>query len=197
VQIVDLRLSQLEISGQDILSEDKVQLRLNLFVQYKIDDPVKAYMETANFKEQFYVQVQLVLREYIGGMKLDEILHRKKEIGEYIINNIKETSASFGIKLSGAGIKDIILPGEIKDILNTVLLAEKKAQAAIITRREEIASTRSLLNTAKLMDENKTLYRLKELEFLEKISDKIGALNVGNPEGALQTLLNVIAPAKG
>lgn len=77
-----------------------------------------------------------------------------------------------------AGVKDVILPGEIKDILNTVLVAEKQAQANLILRREETASTRSLLNTAKLMDENQTLYRLKELEFLEKICEKVGNVSL-------------------
>ena len=73
-----------------------------------------------------------------------------------------------GIKILGAGIRDIILPGDVKEIMNQVLIAEKKAQANVIMRREETASTRSLLNTAKLMDENTMLYRLKEMEFIEK-----------------------------
>lgn len=63
--------------------------------------------------------------------------------------------------------------------MNTVLVAEKKAQANVITRREEVASTRSLLNTAKLMEENTTLYKLKELEYLERICDKVGNISVG------------------
>ena len=87
-----------------------------------------------------------------------------------------------------AGIKDIILPGEIRDIMNTVLVAEKKAQANVITRREEVASTRSLLNTARLMEENKTLYQLKELEYLERICDKVGTISITGGHGVLEQL---------
>jgi regulator of protease activity HflC (stomatin/prohibitin superfamily) len=101
---------------------------------------------------------------------------------------LKEKSASLGIEFIYAGVKDIILPGEIKDILNTVLLAEKQAQANVITRREETASTRSLLNTARLMDENKTLYRLKELEYLEKICERIGSISLTGGGGLLEQL---------
>lgn len=87
-----------------------------------------------------------------------------------------------------AGIKDIILPGEIKDIMNSVLVAEKTAQANVISRREEVASTRSLLNTAKLMDENKTLYKLKELEYLERICDRVGEISINGSAGLLEQL---------
>lgn len=84
----------------------------------------------------------------------------------------------------------------MKDILNTVLLAEKKAQANLLTRREETASTRSLLNTAKLMDENQTLFRLKELEFLEKICDKIGSISVTGGGDLLERLSSLIGSNK-
>ncbi|RZJ63545.1 MAG: hypothetical protein EOO47_28400 [Flavobacterium sp.] len=83
-----------------------------------------------------------------------------------------------GVKLADAGVKDIILSGEIKDIMNQVLIAEKKAQANMITRREETASTRSLLNTAKLMEDNAMLYKLKEMEYVEKIAEKINTISL-------------------
>ena len=94
----------------------------------------------------------------------------------------------FCIEIITAGIKDIILPGEIREIMNSVLVAEKKAQANVIARREEVASTRSLLNTAKLMDENKTLYKLKELEYLERICDRVGDISINSNAGIVEQL---------
>jgi len=100
------------------------------------------------------------------------------------------------LEFSFCGVKDIILPGEIKDILNTVLIAEKKAQANMIMRREETASTRSLLNTAKLLDENETLLKLKEMEFIEKISEKIGTLSLSNATPMLEQIQSLFLPKK-
>ena len=96
-----------------------------------------------------------------------------------------------------SGIKDIILPGEIRDIMNTVLVAERRAQANVITRREEVASTRSLLNTARLMDENKTLYKLKELECLERICAQVGSINVAGGGALLEQLKALMGKAEG
>jgi len=179
-QVVDLRLQQLDVSGQEILTADKVSLRLNFVCTYKITDALKIVSEIKDYKEQIYTMTQLALREYVGKFRFDELLEQKENIASYVLEQLKFKQSDLFVEFTAAGLKDIILPGEIRDIMNTVLVAEKNAQANVIARREEVASTRSLLNTAKLMDENTTLYKLKELECLEKICDKVGNISVGN-----------------
>jgi regulator of protease activity HflC (stomatin/prohibitin superfamily) len=99
--------------------------------------------------------------------------------------------------VKSVGVKDVILPGEMKTILNQVVEAEKRAQANLIQRREETAATRSLLNTARLMDDNPTLMRLKELETLEKVTQKVGQMTVfGGLEGVLQDVVKIQLPAR-
>jgi regulator of protease activity HflC (stomatin/prohibitin superfamily) len=198
VKTMDLRQQQMDMTGQEIMTEDKVTLRLNFVCQYKIVAPLKV-LEIKTFEDQVYILLQLILREYVGTLKLDDLLKMKQEIATFVLTRLNDKSQNYGVQFLSAGVKDIILPGDIKEILNTVLVAEKKAQANIITRREETASTRSLLNTAKLMDENQTLYRLKELEFLEKICEKIGTISLtggGNLLEQLNSLLSVKAGEK-
>lgn len=191
VKTVELRQQQMDLIGQEIMTEDKVTLRLNFVCQYKIVDPLRV-LEIKSFDEQIHIQLQLMLREYVGTLKLDDLLKRKEDAAAFILSRLRERSEEFGVLFLNAGIKDVILPGEMKDILNTVLLAEKKAQANLITRREETASTRSLLNTAKLMDENQTLYRLKELEFLEKICERVGSISLTGGGDLLERLSSLI-----
>ena len=176
----DMRQLQLDMAGQEIMTKDKIMLRVNFVCQYRINDPVKALHSIKNYEEQLYILMQLALREYIGAFTLDEILERKESISAQVVTAIKDKTSDMGIDLLSAGVKDIILPGDVKDIINQVLIAEKKAQANVIMRREETASTRSLLNTAKIMDENKTLYRLKELEYIERISEKISSITLSS-----------------
>ncbi|NQX68637.1 slipin family protein [Paenibacillus alba] len=195
IKTVDLRQQQLDMTGQEMMTEDKVTLRLNFVCQYKIINPLRA-LEIKGFEDQVYILLQLILREYVGTLKLDDLLRMKQEIAAFVLSRLNEKSEDYGVKFFSAGVKDIILPGDIKEILNTVLLAEKKAQANLITRREETASTRSLLNTAKLMDENQTLFRLKELEFLEKICEKIGTISLTGRDNLLEQLNSLLGGAK-
>lgn len=192
VKNVDLRLQQIDMTGQEIMTEDKITLRLNFVCQYKITDPLKV-VQIKSFEEQLHIVLQLILREYVGSLKLDDLLVKKQEIGSFVLERLKEKDKEFGVEFLYAGLKDVILPGDIKEILNTVLIAEKKAQANVITRREEIASTRSLLNTAKLMEENQTLYRLKELEYLEKICEKIGNVSLTGGGSLLEQLNTLLS----
>ncbi|MCH5583566.1 slipin family protein [Shimazuella sp. AN120528] len=192
VQNMDLRQQQIDMTGQEIMTEDKISMRLNFVCHYKVTDPLRV-VQIKSFEEQVYIVLQLILRELIGAMKLDDLLHKKQEVGNYVLQKLKEKNSDFGVAFIYAGVKDVILPGDIKEILNTVLIAEKRAQANVITRREETASTRSLLNTAKLMEENQTLYRLKELEFLEKICEKIGNISLTAGGSLLEQLNTLLA----
>ena len=194
---LDLRQQQVEISGQEILTKDKANIRLNFMAYYKVVDPIKIGMEIKDYKDQLYSIMQMALREYIGELTLDDLLANKLQIGEIIVKNVKEKSATIGISIMDAGVKDIILPGDIKDILNQVLIAEKKAQANIITRWEETASTRSLLNTAKLMEENQVLYKLKELEYVERLTEKISHINLSGGGSILEQLKELLVNKGG
>lgn len=193
VSFVDTRLTQMDITGQEILTADKVSLRINFVCNYRVTDYVKIITEIDDFAEQMHVAAQLALRDYVGKYKLDEILENKDQMSEFVFDKLKAKEKDLFVEITDAGVKDIVLPGEIREIMNTVLVAEKRAQANVITRREEVASTRSLLNTAKLMDENQTLYKLKELEYIERICENVGSISLngnGNILNQLTAILN-------
>ncbi|MBP6539605.1 MAG: slipin family protein [Saprospiraceae bacterium] len=174
----DMRLINMEIPGQEILTKDKAQLRLNFTLQYKVTDIIKALVENKEFEKQLYVIMQLAIREYVGKLTFDELMETKENLSEFVLNDVIAKATELGVEVKSCGLKDIILPGDIRDIMNQVLIAEKRAQANIITRREETASTRSLLNTAKLMEDNAMLFKLKEMEYVEKIADKISHITL-------------------
>lgn len=174
----DLRQQQMEISGQEILSKDKASLRINFNLIYQIVDMQKALIENKGYERQLYIATQLQLREFVGTMTLDELLERKESVSDFVRAGLQAKAEALGLQVRECGIKDLILPGDVKEIMNKVMVAQKNAQANIITRREEIASTRSLLNTAKLMEDNAMLFKLKEMEYMEKIADKINSISV-------------------
>ena len=189
---VDMRQQQLEVNGQEILTKDKAALRINAWAQYKVADIEKAVLQNKDYDKQLYVAFQLALREYVAGFSFDELLEKKESIAPFVLQSVQSKSAALGVEVNGFGIRDIILPGDVKEIMNQVLIAEKKAQANTIMRREETASTRSLLNTAKLMEENAMLWKLKEMEYVEKIADKISSISVGGNGQLLEQLKQIL-----
>jgi regulator of protease activity HflC (stomatin/prohibitin superfamily) len=189
VEMVDLRLQAMEVSGQEILTRDKVSLRVNLTAMWQVMDAVKARATVSNFVDYVYKELQFALREAVGSRTLDELLTDKNALDREVGASAVKLEAS-GLAVRSVGVKDVILPGEMKTILNQVVEAEKLAQANLIRRREETAATRSLLNTARLMEENPTLLRLKELETLEKVTEKVDKITVYNGlEGVLKNMV--------
>ncbi|MBV9307847.1 MAG: slipin family protein [Acidobacteriaceae bacterium] len=194
VEVVDLRRQTLEVTGQEILSRDKVALRVNILADYRVRDAVKTKETVANFENHLYRLLQLTVRQALGKKTLEEILADKTEIDEDAAAMVRAEMNDIGVEVGTVALKDIILPGDMREIMNQVVSAEKQAQANLICRREETAATRSLLNTAKLLEDNPILVRLKELETLEKLVEKVDRLTVtGGFEGLLDNLIELKA----
>lgn len=134
--------------------------------------------------------MQFAIREAVATRTLDDILAARDTIDQEVRTFVTSRAASLGVEIGEIGVKDVILPGDVRELLNKVVEAERLANANLIRRQEETAATRSLLNTARLMDDNPLLLRLKELEALEKLVEKVGRidLHAGN-RGGLEALL--------
>ena len=191
-EIVDLRLQVIEVAGQEILTKDKVPLRVNLNAGYRVTDVLVAFAKQAKPVDYLYKELQFGLRAAVGTRTLDELLENKGLIDQVVAEHIKRRVEGFGLEVESVGVKDIILPGEMKTILAKVVEAEKAALANVIRRREETSATRSLLNTARVMEDNPTALRLKELETLEKVTEKIDKISVfGGLYAVLKDLVKI------
>ncbi|WP_152049898.1 slipin family protein [Tautonia marina] len=174
---VDLREATLDLTGQEIMTADTVTLRLNAQVTFVVSDPKRAVCAVDDHRQALYREAQLVLRAVLGGRELDTLLSDKDSVAREAEDLLRARASSLGLEVRSAGIRDLILPGEMKDLMNKVTEARKAAEANLITRREETAALRSQANTAKLLTDHPALMRLRELEVLERIASN-GHLNV-------------------
>ncbi len=168
-KVIDRREQIADVSGQEIMTRDKVTLRINLVVTYQVRDAMKAVSVVQDHAQALYREAQLVLRAAVGSRALEALLTDKAAVGAEVAEGLTARAAEFGVVVRGVGLRDIILPGEMKTILNQVIEAEKQAEANLIRRREETAAARSQANTARLLAENPALARMKELEALAEI----------------------------
>jgi regulator of protease activity HflC (stomatin/prohibitin superfamily) len=179
----DLKEQVLDVSGQDIMTADRVTLRLNTLVAYRITDPLRSVMEVEGATQALYRNAQLALREAVGASDLDTLLVSKDALARELVTLIAPRAAEMGITIVTAGIRDVILPGEMKELMNKVTEAKKAAEASLITRREETAAMRMQANTAKILESSPTLMKLKELEVLEKVAGKANLTVLLGDEG--------------
>ena len=165
------------VSGQDIITADKVTLRLNAVLTYFVKDARRTVTVVSDAALVIYREAQLALRAVVGTKSLDTLLDEKDEVADELNEIVAPRLKAIGLELVTLGIREVILPGDMKDLLNKVTEAKKAAEANLITRREETAAVRAQLNAARILESNPTLMRLRELEVLEKVTDKTN-LNV-------------------
>ena len=189
---VDMRENVIDISGQEIITADKVTLRMNTVVTYRVTDAYKSVTASEDSKQAVYREAQLALRAAVGTFSLDTLLTEKDTVAGDLEKTIRDRASDFGIQIIALGIRDVILPGDMKDLMNKVIEAKKVADANLIMRREETAAMRSQANTARILESNPTLMRLRELDVLEKIAGNSKLNVVLGEKGLADRVVNLL-----
>ena len=189
---VDMRMRTMVLQGQEMMTADKVTLRLNVVLVARLADARLAASAADDAKQALYREAQLAVRAVVGGRELDQLLADKDGVAGELEERVRKRAVTLGWDVLAVGIRDVILPGEMKELLNKVTEAKKAAEANLIARREETAAMRSQANTAKLLQESPTLLRLRELETLEKVAAHAKLSVVLGDKGLTDRIVNVL-----
>jgi regulator of protease activity HflC (stomatin/prohibitin superfamily) len=135
VVLVDMRARDLTIKGQEILTADKVAIRVSILVQFAVVDPKAALHAVANYEDRLYSDVQLAARRSLASMTLEDILTNRTRLSEDILREVKEAATSYGVAISRADVKDLVFPGNLQEIMNRVLAAERMSEAQLVEAR--------------------------------------------------------------
>ena len=194
INILDTREQSLTIKGQEILTGDKVAIRVSLLVYYRVVDPQAAMHNVVSYQDRIYEDVQLSARRFLATRKLDDILRDRNEISDTVREEVKNTAATYGVRVVRADVKDLVFPGNLREMMNQVLEAERQAEAELIRVKKEIETGR-LRNEAHLSEtlsqlkveeeeahaitQNPSLYRLRKLKILSEMAKNGGKFVVG------------------
>lgn len=135
IVLVDVRERELTIKGQEILTSDKVAIRVSIVVQFRVTDPRAALHQVADYEDRLYSDVQLAARRSLASMPLEEILTNRNRLSEDILRDVKEIAATYGVAILRADVKDLVFPGNLQEIMNRVLAAERMSQAQLVEAR--------------------------------------------------------------
>jgi len=182
--VLDTRRTIETVPGQEILTVDNVGLKTSLVIDYEIVDPAKAFHTVQSYGGALYTIVQVVLRSVIGAVTADAILEKRIAIGQDLLEQAAPKAAELGLKLHSVEVKDVMFPGDLKNIFAEVAKAQKEGQAALERARGETAALRSLANAANMMKDNPTLMNLRVLQSIDQAARGEGnTFILGVPQG--------------
>jgi regulator of protease activity HflC (stomatin/prohibitin superfamily) len=142
IALVDIRERDLTIKGQEILTADKVAIRVSIIVQFKVQNPRAALHEVESYSDRIYGDVQLAARRSLASMTLEEILTNRNKLSEDILHDVKESATTYGVSILRADVKDLIFPGNLQEIMNRVLAAERMSQVQLVEARTKAETQR-------------------------------------------------------
>ncbi len=142
VNVIDMRERSLTIKGQEILTKDKVAIRVSLLVYFRVQDAQAAAHKVASYEDRIYEDVQLAARRFLASRALDAILSDRNEISDSVREQVGEAAAGYGVEILKADVKDLVFPGNLREIMNQVLETERRAEARLIEARKEAEALR-------------------------------------------------------
>ncbi len=170
IQKVDIRPCFVSITGQEVLSSDGVTLKLSLAANYQVSDPNTAINKVQNYQEALYLELQLALRQIVSSANIDTILENRNDLSKKLMEMTETRIQELGLKLISVNLKDIMFPGQLKQIFAQVVKARKEGLAALEKARGETAALRNLANAAKMIESNPSLMQLRLLQSLGESS---------------------------
>lgn len=137
IALVDMRERELTIKGQEILTSDKVAVRVSILTQFKVVDPVAALQKVVAYEDRLYSDVQLAARRSLASMTLESILTNRNELSEDILRDVKDAAGGYGVEILRSDVKDLVFPGDLQEIMNRVLAAERLSEAQLVEARTQ------------------------------------------------------------
>jgi Membrane protease subunits, stomatin/prohibitin homologs len=171
---VDRRRQSLAVQGQEMLTADSLSVRLNVAAEYRVVDAATALHTAQSYAAALYSALQLVLRDEVQARTLDELLADRSALSAELRDRVRPEAEALGLELVSAGVKDIVLPGDVKRMLSQEIEAQRAGRAALTAAREETAAMRAKANTARLLSESPMLLRLREIEALTDVGKGSG-----------------------
>jgi regulator of protease activity HflC (stomatin/prohibitin superfamily) len=187
---VSLRQMSEVLTGQEILTADKVEVRVSVIAQYIVSDPKVAINTVESYRDSLHQEVQLALREAITARTIDQLLEARSEMSEELLVRVAPSALIYGVTVRRIGVRDIVLPGTVRSVMMKEVEADRQGRAELVKARHEVAAARARANTAKILSENPNIARLQELDALIQLAGKQGNVVL------LPNLADLLVPRK-
>lgn len=172
---VDVRLQTTVVTGQEVLTADHLGIKLSVAASYRVVDPRTAITATASYSEALHQEIQLLVRELVANRTLAELLAARAALNTELDQALRPRLGPLGLELDAVGVRDIMLPGRLREVYMQVAQAERAGEAALVRARAEVAANRALANAARQLHEQPGLAILRSLQAVEEAARTPGA----------------------
>ncbi|KAJ8732913.1 hypothetical protein PYW07_015512 [Mythimna separata] len=167
---LDMRTYSFDVAPQEILTKDSVTVAVDAVVFYRVNDPLKAIVQVADFRESTELLAATTLRNVLGTRDLSQLLSDREAISASMRAGLDHATEPWGIEVERVEIKDVRLPEQLQRAMAAEAEATREAKAKIITAEGEIKAAQALREASNLLTDNPTALQLRYLQALNSVS---------------------------
>ena len=163
--LIDIRVQTRVITAAQTLTEDNVPVGCEAVIFWSVEDPQRAALSVANYREAVFQAANSALKDTVGSLRLSELLGSRDTVSQQLSSIIDEAASTFGVDVTSVEITDIHVPQDLIQELSVLAQSRRAAEAKVAEAEAERAIAEKFTEAAEVMsDRAMEIYRLNVLE---------------------------------
>jgi regulator of protease activity HflC (stomatin/prohibitin superfamily) len=167
---VDMRVRELDVPKQTVISRDNVTLEVDAVIYYKVVDATRAIVEVEDFEAATLLLAQTTLRDILGQNELDTILSDRDDLNKRIKEILDSTTEPWGMHVVMVTMRDVSLPENMLRAIARQAEAEREKRARIILAEGEFQASKMMNEAADMYENKPSALKLREFQTLTEIA---------------------------
>jgi len=182
---VDLRVRELDVPKQTVISSDNVSLDVDAVIYYKVTDSCKAIVEVEDYEAATSLLAQTTLRDILGQNELDTILSKRDELNKEVQEILDAATDPWGMQVVIVTMRDVALPENMLRAIARQAEAEREKRARIILAEAEYQASERMHEAAAFYEKTPIALKLREFQTLTEIAKEKNLIVVSTGAGAI------------
>jgi regulator of protease activity HflC (stomatin/prohibitin superfamily) len=191
ISAIDLRPTTSVVGGQEVTTQDGAGFKISIVLGHQIEDPALNYRSAQGGLAgvtgmgtgggRLHQLGQIAIREWVTTRTFKDAFEQRASLPDAIQPGLQAACKELGIKLISVALLDFSVVGSLRTAYADLLKAQIEGEAALARARNESATMRNLLNTARLVREHPGLLELRVLASGQKprVTFVVGGGNAG------------------
>jgi len=170
IRLVNLKVRYVDVRPQELMTADKLTIKIDAVCYYKVMDARKACFSVENYEFALGNLAQVTLRTVLGENTLAEIFGHRQRLNARLKQLIDAASDPWGLQVGLVELKGIELDPQMQRAMAAKAEANQLAEAKIIQSKAQRDAASVLAEAAGQMEQQPAALKLQWMETLRAMS---------------------------